>query len=371
MSDEGYERQFIDGAFGKNYIAPLGENVDAFEREMGRKLGAEAAVALSSGTAAMHMALKALGVGEGDLIFCQSLTFAATAYPILYENAIPVFIDSDRETWNMSPDALERAFNKYEYMGKKPKAVIAVHLYGLSANLERIISICDNYSVPVIEDAAESLGTTYMGEYTGTLGTGGIFSFNGNKIITTSGGGMLIWNKSHDNKTPREITDKVRFWSSQSRDPARHYQHSEIGYNYQMSNISAGIGRGQLMVLDERIGKKRYIYNYYKSAFGELPNVEMMPARGTENCWLTAVKLTGGVLPLDIIRLLEARGIEARHIWKPLHTQPLFKKYDYIDAGGVSEELFARGLCLPSDTKMTDEDLEMVCGIVKEGLEKP
>lgn len=253
MSDEGYEKQYINEAFESNWIAPLGKNVDEFEKELAAKVGIKAAAALSSGTAAIHMALKAAGVGEGDIVFCPTLTFAATANPIIYQNAIPVFIDSDYETWNMSPEALEEAFKKYP----KVKAVLVVHLYGLSADMDKIVEICKKHDVQLIEDAAESLGTTYKGRYTGTIGDYGIYSFNGNKIITTSGGGMLV----SDNE---ERIAKVRFWATQARDNARHYQHSELGYNYRMSNVIAGIGRGQLKVLDQRIEKKRYIFDFYK-----------------------------------------------------------------------------------------------------------
>ena len=257
MSDEGYEMEFVKEAFETNWIAPLGKNVNEFEKEFAAKVGCKAAAALSSGTAAIHMALKAAGVGEGDIVFCQSLTFAASANPIIYQNAIPVFIDSDYETWNMSPVALEKALRKYAEMGRLPKAVIVVHLYGLSADLDKIVALCRQYGVTLIEDAAESLGTYYKEKHTGTYGEYGVFSFNGNKIITTSGGGMLV-------SKNEERIEKVRFWSTQARDKARHYQHSELGYNYRMSNVVAGIGRGQLKVLDERVKKKRYIFEYYK-----------------------------------------------------------------------------------------------------------
>jgi dTDP-4-amino-4,6-dideoxygalactose transaminase len=245
MSDEGYEMQYIKEAFDTNWIAPLGPNVNEFEKELAAKVGIKSAAALSSGTAAIHMALKAAGVGEGDIVFCQSLTFSATANPIIYQNAIPVFIDSDYETWNMDPNALEEAFGKYP----NAKAVLVVHLYGLSADMDKIMEICNKHNVVIIEDAAESLGTYYKGKHTGTFGDYGIYSFNGNKIITTSGGGMLVSNNE-------EKIKKVRFWATQARDQARHYQHSELGFNYRMSNIVAGIGRGQLKVLEQRVAKK-------------------------------------------------------------------------------------------------------------------
>ncbi|ADU75986.1 dTDP-4-amino-4,6-dideoxygalactose transaminase [Acetivibrio thermocellus AD2] len=355
MSDEGYEKQYINEAFESNWIAPLGKNVDEFEKELAAKVGIKAAAALSSGTAAIHMALKAAGVGEGDIVFCPTLTFAATANPIIYQNAIPVFIDSDYETWNMSPEALEEAFKKYP----KVKAVLVVHLYGLSADMDKIVEICKKHDVQLIEDAAESLGTTYKGRYTGTIGDYGIYSFNGNKIITTSGGGMLV----SDNE---ERIAKVRFWATQARDNARHYQHSELGYNYRMSNVIAGIGRGQLKVLDQRIEKKRYIFDFYKRELGCIDEIDFMPVNdwNKPNCWLTCITLTGKVRPLDVIIRLEEENIESRPVWKPMHMQPFYQHYDYIGSN-VSEKIFENGVCLPSDTKMTDEDLYRVVNIIK------
>ncbi|MFA7411834.1 MAG: DegT/DnrJ/EryC1/StrS family aminotransferase [Tissierellaceae bacterium] len=394
MSEEGYEMEYIQEAFDTNWIAPLGTNVNEFEKELAAYVGIGHGAALVSGTAAIHMALKAAGVGQGDIVFCQSLTFSATANPIIYENAIPVFIDSDRETWNMDPKALEEAFEKYPQV----KAVIVVHLYGLSADMDRIVGLCKDHKVTLIEDAAESLGTTYKGKHTGSFGDYGIFSFNGNKIITTSGGGMLVSNDE-------EKIEKIRFWATQARDKARHYQHSEIGYNYRMSNIVAGIGRGQLKVLGQRVAKKRYIYNYYKKELGSLSGIEFMPINdwNEPNCWLTCMTISKDChserreesschseethfhhseerspqchserseesypypSPIDIMEALEKENIESRPIWKPMHLQPVFEKYDYVGEG-VSQWLFENGLCLPSDTKMTDEDLARVCNIVK------
>jgi len=355
MSDEGYEMEYIKEAFESNWIAPLGPNVDNFEKEFAAKIGAKHSVALSSGTAAIHMALKAAGVEKGDIVFCQSLTFAGTANPIIYQNAVPVFIDSDLKTWNMDPEALETAFKKYPNV----KAVIVVHLYGLSADLDKIIEICRKHNVALIEDAAESLGTKYKGKYTGTFGEYGAFSFNGNKIITTSGGGMLV----SDNE---EGISKVRFWSTQARDKARHYQHSEIGYNYRMSNIVAGIGRGQLKVLDQRIAKKKYIFEFYKRELNGLVGIEFMPVNNWNepNFWLTCITLNGRIKPIDIILALENENIESRPVWKPMHMQPVFKDYDFIGKG-VSNKIFETGVCLPSDTKMTDEDLSRICDVIK------
>jgi dTDP-4-amino-4,6-dideoxygalactose transaminase len=355
MSDEGYEMEYVKEAFDTNWIAPLGENVNGFENELATKVGSKAAAALSSGTAALHLALKAAGVGEGDIVFCQTLTFSATANPIIYQNAIPVFIDSNFETWNMCPKALEDAFKKYPEV----KAVILVHLYGLSAELDKIVDLCKKYNVVLIEDAAESLGTYYKGKHTGTFGDYGIFSFNGNKIITTSGGGMLV----SDNE---ERIGKVRFWATQSRDQARHYQHSELGFNYRMSNVVAGIGRGQLKILDKRVEKKKYIFNFYKRELGGLVGVEFMPSNewNEPNYWLSSMTLSGNVRPIDIMEALEKENIESRPIWKPMHKQPFFEKYDFIGTE-VSEKLFENGVCLPSDTKMTDEDLERVVETIK------
>nr|WP_285868266.1 aminotransferase class I/II-fold pyridoxal phosphate-dependent enzyme [Mesobacillus maritimus] len=355
MSDEGFEMQYVQEAFDTNWIAPLGENVNGFERELAEKVGSKSAAALSSGTAAIHLALKAAGVGEGDIVFCPTLTFSATANPIIYQNAIPVFIDSDYETWNMSPKALEEAFEKYPEV----KAVLVVHLYGLSADMDKIMEICKKHNVAVIEDAAESLGTYYKGKHTGTFGDYGIFSFNGNKIITTSGGGMLVSNNE-------ERIAKARFWATQSRDQARHYQHSELGFNYRMSNVVAGIGRGQLKVLDQRVAKKNYIFEFYKRELAGLEGVEFMPSNkwNEPNYWLSSMTLTGKVRPIGIMDALEKENIESRPVWKPMHMQPFFKKYDFVGTG-VSEKLFENGVCLPSDTKMTDEDLERVVKTIK------
>lgn len=356
MSDEGYEMQYIQEAFNTNWIAPLGPNVNEFEKELASYVDSGYAAALSSGTAAIHMALKAAEVGQGDIVFCQSLTFSATVNPIIYQNAIPVFIDSDYETWNMSPKALEEAFKKYPEV----KAVIVVHLYGLSADIDKIVELCKKYNVTLIEDAAESLGTTYKGKHTGTFGDYGIFSFNGNKIITTSGGGMLVSNNE-------EKIAKVRFWATQSRDKARHYEHSEVGYNYRMSNIVAGIGRGQLRVLDQRVFKKKYIFEFYKRELGGLEGIEFLPINdwNEPNYWLSVMTLNGKVRPLDIMKLLESENIESRPVWKPMHMQPFFAEYDYIGRN-VSENLFESGICLPSDTKMLDEELKKVCVIIKQ-----
>lgn len=355
MSEDGCEMEYVREAFATNWIAPLGPNVTGFEQELAAKVGVRAAAATVSGTAAIHLALRAAGVGEGDIVLCQSLTFSATANPILYERATPVFLDSNEETWNLDPCALEAAFAKYP----QAKAVLAVHLYGLSADLERILAICEKHRAVLIEDAAESLGTRYRGKYTGTFGDFGIYSFNGNKIITTSGGGMLVSDQE-------EKIAKARFWATQSRDPARHYQHSELGFNYRMSNVLAGIGRGQLKVLEKRIAQKKHIFECYRNELGGLDGVSFMPvnAWNEPNFWLSVMTLKGKVRPLDVMTALDAENIESRPVWKPMHLQPFFARYDYI-GGDVSEGLFENGICLPSDTKMTDADLSRVCQVVR------
>ncbi|MDF2540698.1 MAG: aminotransferase DegT [Herbinix sp.] len=358
MSEEGYEMEYIQEAFRTNWIAPLGTNVNEFEKELAAMVGATSAAALNNGTAAIHMALKAAGAGEGDIVFCQTFTFSASANPIKYLHAIPVFIDSDYETWNMSSTALQKAFDQYKALGKMPKAVIVVHLYGLSADMDKIMELCKQNGVTVIEDAAESLGTLYKGKHTGTFGDYGVYSFNGNKIITTSGGGMLVA------KDPERI-DKVKFWSTQARDQARHYQHSELGYNYRLSNVLAGIGRGQLKVLSKRIEKKKEIFTFYQTAFSDLPQITMMPvnAWNEPNYWLSCITLQGNVKPIDLLLALEKEEIEARPLWKPMHLQPYYKDCDFVGEG-VAEDLYHKGLCLPSDTKMTKDDLRRVAQIV-------
>lgn len=360
----GMEKEFIQEAFDTNWIAPLGPNVNNFEKEVADYVGVKDAAALASGTSAIHLALKAVGVKSGDYVFCSSLTFSASCNPIIYEKAIPVFIDSEKESWNMSPKALEKAFKWAEDNNCIPKAVIVVHLYGQAADMDKICEICNRYNVPIIEDAAESLGATYKGKQTGTIGAYGIYSFNGNKIITTSGGGMLV----SDNV---EGIEKARFWATQARDNRPYYHHTELGYNYRMSNIVAGIGRGQIRVLEERIAKKREIFNIYKEAFKDINDIEMMPIReyGEANYWLSCItiKETSVVKPSDIINGLEENNIEARHIWKPMHLQPFYKEYKYFTDNGesVSKMIFERGVCLPSDTKMIIKDQKEVIKIVK------
>jgi dTDP-4-amino-4,6-dideoxygalactose transaminase len=357
MSDEGFEKQFVEEAFNSNWIAPLGPMVDAFEKEIIEYTGSKYAVALSSGSAGIHLSLKAVGIKEGDIVFCQSLTFSASANPIIYEKAIPVFIDSDEETWNMSPQHLEEAFKKYP----KVKAVIVVHLYGIPANLYKIVALCKKYDVSLIEDAAESLGSTYKGKHTGSFGKFGVLSFNGNKIITTSSGGMVI---SED----KQAIEKIRFWATQARDKARHYQHSELGYNYRMSNVSAAIGRGQLKVLNQRVIRRKEIFDIYKLGFSKNLSIKVMPANSKDafsNCWLSSITLTDSCKVIPLIEYLEQFNIESRPLWKPMHLQPFFSKYDFV-GNKTSDRLFSQGLCLPSDSKLIDEDIFFVVNKVNE-----
>jgi DegT/DnrJ/EryC1/StrS aminotransferase family. len=362
----GEEQKYIKEAFDTNWIAPLGPNVNEFEKEIASYVGVHHAAALSSGTAAIHMAIKAVGIKRGDVVFCSSLTFAASCNPIVYEGGIPVFIDSEEDSWNMDPAALRKAFAKYPNV----KAVIVVNLYGTPAKLDEIAAICREHGVPLIEDAAESLGATYRGRQTGTFGKFGVFSFNGNKIITTSGGGMLV---SED----RAMIEKVRFWATQAREKELHYEHKEIGYNYRMSNIVAGIGRGQLKSLNDFIQRKKQIYNTYKDVFKDIDYVSMNPV--PEDCepnyWLSCITIKESckVKPYDIIKALEKENIESRPVWKPMHLQPVYRECDFIsmvdDPLGISGRIFSRGLCLPSDIKMTKEDMDRIIYIVKEMLE--
>lgn len=359
----GEEQKYVQEAFDTNWVAPLGPNVNAFEQEIAAYTGCGHAAALSAGTAAIHMALKLLRVERGDVVFVSDLTFSASCNPIIYENGTPVFIDSEPDTWNMSPQALRRAFEKYPH----PKAVICVHLYGTPAKLDEIMAICEEHQVPLVEDAAESLGSTYRGRHTGTFGKYGIYSFNGNKIITTSGGGMFV-------SAEEAAAKRVTFFATQSRDPARHYQHSEIGYNYRMSNVTAGIGRGQLLHLEEHKKRKKEIYRQYQAAFADVPEISMNPLNpdGDANCWLSGMLIAkeSKVTPDMVMDALEEINAESRPIWKPMHMQPVFAEEDFIphyeDGRSVGEDVFARGLCLPSDIKNTDEDMELIIRTVRE-----
>jgi len=365
----GREMDFVRDVFESNWIAPLGPHVDAFEHEMAAYIGIKGALALSSGTAAIHLGLKLLGVEPGDTVLCSSLTFSASANPIAYVGATPVFIDSDPQNWNMSPKALELALETSKKEGKLPKAAIVVDLYGQSADYDPIIEICDHYGVPILSDATEALGATYKNKKCGSLGKLAALSFNGNKIITTSGGGMLL---SDD----EEMLAKARFWATQARDPAPHYQHSEIGYNYRLSNILAAVGRPQLEEVESRVQKRREIFDRYEKALGSIPGIDFMPEApyGRANRWLTVMTVDPeitGLKPMDIITKLEEHNIESRPVWKPMHLQPVFEKYPFYTAEKdkpFGEVAFETGLCLPSGTNLSINEQNVVISLIKETL---
>lgn len=356
------EFEFVREAFVTNWIAPLGPHVDAFEQELAALAGTGHAAALSSGTAAIHLALRWLALQPGDDVITSTLTFSATVNPILYERATPVFVDSDAATWNMDPARLAEAIADGLRRGRKPKAVILVHLYGQSADIDPILALCRQQEIPLIEDAAEALGATYKGRSPGSFGSCGIFSFNGNKIITTSGGGALVSNDA-------AMIEKARFWATQSRDPAPHYQHSEVGFNYRMSNVLAGIGRGQLRVLADRVNARRANCVFYQNALGDLPGFAFMPEAPFGRCtrWLTCLTIDPAVAGTDreTVRLaLAEQNIEARPVWKPMHLQPVFAGTRCY-GGAVAERLFDQGLCLPSGSNLTEGDLERVVDVVR------
>ncbi len=355
----GEELQYIQDAFAKNWVAPLGENVNEFEKEVASYIGIGHAAALSSGTAALHLAYILAGITEGDTVLCQDLTFSATANPLAYQHANVVFVDSERETWNMDPKALEKAFSQYP----EAKAVVVVNLYGVPAKLDEISAICEAHGAVLIEDAAESLGASYKGINTGRFGKMAALSFNGNKIITTSGGGMLI---SDD----EELIKKARFLATQAREPKPYYEHKEIGYNYRMSNIVAGIGRGQMIHLDSHVQTKTEIYRTYEKAFADIPEMTMNPylEDSVPNFWLSCILLDeqSKVTPTMIREKLEEENIESRPIWNPMHKQPLFQYCDYVTLGeSVSEDIFNRGLCLPSDIKNSEKDMDKIIQVIK------
>ncbi|WP_035424987.1 aminotransferase class I/II-fold pyridoxal phosphate-dependent enzyme [Bacillus sp. UNC438CL73TsuS30] len=362
----GNEQKYIDLSFKKNWIAPLGPNVDRFEEDICQYVGVNDALAVSSGTAALHLALRLLDVKAGDKVFCSTLTFIASVNPILYQQAEPVFIDSEFDTWNMSPDALKRAFRDAEKEGNLPKAVIVVHLYGQNAKMDEIVEICNFYQVPIIEDAAESLGSTYKGRKSGTIGKFGVFSFNGNKIITTSGGGMLV----SDDKA---ALARGRFLATQARDNKSYYQHSELGYNYRMSNILAGIGIAQLSVIEERVKQKQAIYQRYLRGLSDIKEIVLMPEyKGTRhNRWLTTFYIDSKqplFTPFELIQELEKENIESRQVWKPMHLQPLLNEYRFYSHSehlNVAESLFETGICLPSGTNMTEDEQSRVIQIIQ------
>ena len=357
------EMGYVQEAFATNWIAPLGPNVNGLEQDLEKFLGNDVHVAaLSSGTAAIHLALVILGVKAGDEVICQSMTFSASANPIAYQGASPVFIDSEESTWNMSPEYLEVAIQDRIKNGKKPKAIIVVHLYGMPARMSEIMAIANRYGIPVVEDAAEALGSTYKGQAVGTFGTIGILSFNGNKIITTSGGGALI-------SANAEYVKQARFLATQARDHAPHYQHSHIGYNYRMSNVCAGIGRGQMEVLPSRVAQRRYNYDFYKKAFAEVKGIQFPADPGKEfysNHWLSTILVDSDEYSMiDIQEALHADNIDCRPLWKPMHLQPIFKNALYY-GNGVSERLFEKGLCLPSGSNLTEKELNRVVNRIRE-----
>lgn len=363
------EREFVEDAFRSNWIAPLGPNVDAFERELAEHVGIGHAAAVSSGTAAIHLALNLLGVRPGDVVFCSSLTFVASANPILYQGATPVFIDSDPATWNLSVPALRRALADADRKGRLPRALVVVNLYGQSADMAPIMELCEAYGVAVVEDAAESLGATYRGRASGTWGRIGVYSFNGNKIITTSGGGMLV----SDNA---ELVERARFLATQARDPAPWYLHVQMGYNYRMSNILAGVGRGQLRVLEDRVAARRRVFDRYRAALSDLPGLGWMPEAdyGLATRWLSVCTLDPEVAKTTatgLIAALALQHIEARHVWNPMHLQPLFAKCDYYphEAGySFSDEAFRTGVCLPSGSNLEEGQIDLVCDVIRDTL---
>jgi dTDP-4-amino-4,6-dideoxygalactose transaminase len=357
----GLEQEFVAEAFATNWVAPVGPHVEAFEREFCEVTGARHAAAVSSGTAALHLALRLVGVGPGDAVFVSTFTFAASVNPIVYLGGEPVFIDSEAASWNMDPALLAEALNARARIGRLPKAVVVVHVYGQSADLEAILSACAEYEVPIVEDAAEALGATYRGRAPGTYGRVGAFSFNGNKIITTSGGGILV-------SADGDLVDHARKLATQARDPAPHYQHSEVGYNYRLSNVLAGIGRGQLRVLEERVAARRRNFEAYQQALAGLPGIRFAPEApwGRHSRWLTTLTIEPREFGRDreAVRLaLEAHNIEARPLWKPMHLQPVFRGLDSV-GGVVAGDLFEKGLCLPSGSNLTPEELGRVTDVI-------
>ena len=359
----GQEKRFVEEAFESNWIAPLGPQVEAFEREFREIVGARYGVALSSGTAALHLAYQLVGVGPGDEVLVSTLTFSATVNPILYLGGRPVFVDSERASWNLDPALVEDTLRERRAIGRLPKAVAVVHLYGQPADMTRLVEVCADYDVPIVEDAAESLGASHREQATGTFGKVGIYSFNGNKVITTSGGGMLV---SDDEQLVRHALKLA----TQAREPVPHYEHQELGYNYRLSNVLAGIGRGQLRVLEDHVEARRRVFEFYRRELGDLPGLEFMPEapRSRHSRWLSTLTIDPAEFGVDreTVRLaLESENIEARPVWKPMHQQPIFEDYERV-GGSVADDLFARGLCLPSTSSLTTEHLERVVEAVRD-----
>ncbi len=363
----GQEQKYIQEAFDTNWVVPMGPNVDGFEKDLANYLGENTEVsALSAGTAAIHLGLILLGVKAGDEVICQSFTFSASANPIIYQGATPIFVDSEKDTWNMSPKFLEEAIKDRLSKGKKPKAIIPVHLYGMPAKMDEICAIADKYDIPILEDAAEALGSTYKGRKCGTIGELGVLSFNGNKIITTSGGGALVSKNS-------DFIKKSRFLATQARDNAPYYQHSHIGYNYRMSNIVAGIGRGQMEVLPSRVNQRRANNQFYREQLNDIEGLSFLTEPNSDfysNYWLTTILLdpSKAKIGYEELRLaLEGENIESRPLWKPMHLQPVFEECPFY-GDGTSEKLFAQGLCLPSGSILTQENLLKVCSVIRAKL---
>ena len=363
----GKELEYIKKVFESNYIAPVGEFLDKFEKNICDYTKSKYAVAVSSGTSAIHLALRVLGVREGDHVLCSTFTFIGSVSPVLYQNAIPVFIDSNYKTWNLDPDLLELAINELHKKGISPKALILTHIYGQPAEIDKILEICNKFNIYLIEDAAESLGATFNNKHTGTFGIAGVYSFNGNKIITTSGGGMLVSNE-------KWVVEKARFYATQAKEDALWYEHKEVGYNYRLSNVLAGIGVAQLEMIEEKIEKRRKIFNLYKELLKDL-NVEFMPelenARG--NRWLTTLIFNDlNINPFEVVKRMQNIGIETRPLWKPMHLQPVFKNFIFY-SNGVSQDIFNRGICLPSGHELTEDDLIFITNKLKsiiDGLNK-
>jgi len=359
------ERAYVQEAFDSNWIAPIGPHLDAFEREFAEKVGSKHAVAVSSGTAALHLALRGVGVGPGDEVLCASMTFVASATPITFLGARPVFVDSERRSWNMDPALVAETIERKAKAGRAPRAVVLVHLYGQSADIDPVAAACERHGVALVEDAAEALGTTYKGRAPGSFGRAGIHSFNGNKIITTSGGGMLVTDDEALARASRHL-------STQARDAAPHYEHTTLGYNYRLSNVCAGIGRGQLQGLDAKVARRRAHFAAYSAAFRDLPGVAMQPEApwGKSTHWLTCLTIDPTLAGSDRERVrlaLEAADIESRPLWKPMHLQPAFRQAEKV-GGAVSEDLFAHGICLPSGSGMPDADRERVIAVVRKAL---
>jgi dTDP-4-amino-4,6-dideoxygalactose transaminase len=362
----GEELKFVQEAFETNWVSPVGPHISSFEGELAHYLGSPYAAALSSGTAAIHLALIILGIKSGDEVICSSFTFSGSCNPIAYLQATPVFIDSEPDTWNMDPDLLEMAILDRIKIGKKPKAIILVHLYGMPAKVDRILKIASHFEIPIIEDAAEALGSSYSGKMVGTFGELGVFSFNGNKIITTAGGGALV-------SRSKKHVEKARFLATQAREPFPHYEHTEIGYNYRLSNVSAGIGRGQLQVLDNHVAARRRNHSQYAELFAQTPWIKLLqePDGAFSNRWLSCILIQNtdneNINSLSLRVFLDSKNIESRPLWKPMHLQPVFEGFPSY-SNGVSEQLFKEGLCLPSGSNLTKADFDRITIAIKDWL---